>query len=416
MDQNHYLSMRSIQKLKEQQIAEEEQRLRLLQQDMLDRVFSQQMASSQVGSQIICNGYDPVDVERRNIIALQEELRRQVERKRAEEVLRAKLEEQALLDELHVQAALQQNAAKQLLSHFAEIDQLGARQDTIHSRGAIQNHNSSFENVLLNGHSARQDLMHSALAQSQNLQIDGLRNCASVESNFFPDIPNNFGTSSAQPLRNNLQGNLPFEMKTNPRDVVQGLHNNLGRMLATKMSDQSSIRNNGLQNTSRNNQTGANIRYFNDGNEVNYKGDVLALNSMKKRKAELVANSYRGNQTKRPTSKKRKSPKIHEDVKVEVKRESNSDQIQQPLIKKNPMKLSKYLSSRVSKEIKQDPDAKNDSKSTDMPGPRSDLIGSKFLQKPVKGKKESNSHGANNEKEDKLDAANVLLGLMKNGS
>ena len=80
------------------------------------------------------------------------------------------------------------------------------------------------------------------------------------------------------------------------------------------------------------------------------------------------------------------------------------------------MKLSKYLSSRVSKEIKQDPDAKNDSRQTEMPGSHSDLIGSKFLKKPAKMKKENNSHGPNNEKEDKLDAANVLLGLMKNGS
>jgi hypothetical protein len=429
MDQASFLN-RSIKILKAQQIMEEEQRLRLLQQDMLECAFSQQMSSSQVNNQILQGGYNPVDIERRNILVLQEELRRQEERRRAQEVLRATLEEQALLEELQQQAVLQQNATKQLLSQFAELDQLAVRQEAINSR-TMQNGDQAFgarmrsssgNNSFLN----QQDLMHSVLAQTQNFGLDdprqfNVQSCLqtrpSAESNILSHFANDLSASSMLALRDNMPLDLASCYQSDICNDAPGMRSNMGQMLSNNIPMQNLNRGARLQDFSRKNPEDTSIRYFNNGNDVSYNGDVLALSSTKKRKVKEqdVISDYCESREQSPRKKQHVASQKRHKVKVKVKEEGNSVHLSLSL-KKNPVKLSKYLSSRVSEEIKSNPAVKNEFSASDVAGPHSDLIGSMFPQKETKGKKQTESHDTRDEKEDKLDAANVLLGLMKNQS
>uniref|UniRef100_A0A7S3Q1E3 Uncharacterized protein n=1 Tax=Chaetoceros debilis TaxID=122233 RepID=A0A7S3Q1E3_9STRA len=89
-------------------------------------------------------GQNPVDLETRSILYLQEELKRQESRRKAEELLQQSMQEQAILVELQKHAEMQHHqhhqqqqqyhqhaAADQLLSGFSDLDHLVARQELL---------------------------------------------------------------------------------------------------------------------------------------------------------------------------------------------------------------------------------------------------------------------------------------------
>lgn len=125
--------LKELQELRLQRMLEEQRRgnhalLLLQQQQDMERTLAQQFASEGLRNQAVgnnvlhMNAANPIDIECRNIIALQEELKRQENRKRLEQILSAKMQEESILHQLQNQNNFQKNAAEQLLSHFAELN------------------------------------------------------------------------------------------------------------------------------------------------------------------------------------------------------------------------------------------------------------------------------------------------------
>lgn len=415
-----------------QQIVQEEERLRHLQQDVLNSIISQQMTSSRLQNRMPQGNLNRIDIERRNIMVLQEELRRQEEKKRAQEVLKATLEEQALLGELQQQAFLQ-NATKEYLAQLRELDQISLRQESFQNSNLFDGgFRSTSSPSCSNGFLNKQDLIQSALGQTQNFVLDApsqfnpqnsMGAQPSVESNIFAQLDGELNTSSIfQSLGDCATGagNMPFRLASSygsdAHNNVQGMQNNI------KLSGKNHLHSFNISAPRRQDRHKINpVHFFNNGSEVKYEGDLLSENFSKKRKALQEPHLFLKKEdylaSKPSTYKKQRAPprKMSQGklagrdggIKVTLPR------------KKNPMKLSKQLRSRIASENSESDPIKLYQERQNNAGPHSDLIVSKFTQnKKVDAlpDKKCTQNNTTNREEEKLDAANVLLGLMKNGS
>ena len=479
--------MKDLQDARAQRILEDQRRrqaLLLLQQQQeiektLSEISSQDMRNQHHNNQYFQGpSVNAIDMECRNIIALQEELKRQENRKRVEEVLQAKMQEQALLSQFQKQSTMQQSATEQLLSHFAELNSIVARQEALGamrdqsngSQGASSNNNNNNNNSnfdLLNrlrngspngnsnnghGHGSNnlnyspQDLINSLLSQQRNdggLQglaqhLNGqnlgqqaslsdsallarLSQAAAASNNTLPNatlqaIRNQFGQGNNSPSTNpNAQPNI------DQRNILSSLLAGKGAGFSNQNSHPPPSSSSAQQEMQQPRNAGApEIRYFNNGGEVNHNGDVLAQLPGKKRKVmteQIIsidcsssAETRNANQT-RP--KKKPKPDLPPKP-VEVKFEHHAG----PPKKRN---RNHNLSSQISQITNDDSNSIDsngsalDSSNGNNGGRHSNLLGSMFKPK-LKQETEAKpaAQNANEDKEgDKLDAANVLLGLMK---
>lgn len=438
MNQLTFLDNLNIQELKAQQMIEE-QRLRLLQQDM-DNAVSQ-MTAAQFNNQLYRGGFDQADFERRNIIALQEELRQLEDRRRAEEILRAKIEEQALLEELKQrQAAIQQqNASEQL---FAELDHLMSRRDAMNALdthrlalGGNRGCNDNFTN--------QQDIMRSLLFQNNNIDpratspVDDFSRFQ--QSPHISDIANfsrlvdDHAIPSMQARRHAMQAQammvpeLASSIETNlhrvdvaNRNVERNMDPNFLRNFPTKPP----MGHEGARHaTTRKAANSQPIRFFNNGNEVKHNGDILTIkpkpsHSRKRRGMEQVVSLDAKKLRPKTLSKKKEIVDLYRvSNESETSEEGSSEPMRLSPKKKNRFKLSTYLSDRkYSDDVKSKSDEENEapfpSKSS---GIYKQLKNNEPTQKNVNAEPKCAEPDFRDVKEDdKLDAANVLLGLMKN--
>lgn len=480
--------MNDLQDARAQRILEDQRRrqaLLLLQQQQeiektLSEISAQGMRNQHQNNQYFQGpSVNAIDIECRNIIALQEELKRQENRKRVEEVLQAKMQEQALLSQLQKQSTMQQSATEQLLSHFAELNSIVARQEALgamrdqsngsqgNSSNNNNNHNNNFDllNRLRNGspngnsnsghghgsnnlNFSQQDLINSLLSQQRNdggLQglaqhLNGqnlgqqaslsdsailarLTQAAAANNNTLPN-------ATLQAIRNQFgQGNNSPSPNPNPNaqpSVDQ--RNILSSLLAGKVAGFSNQNphlppssSSAQQEMQQPRNVGApEIRYFNNGGEVNHNGDVLAQLPGKKRKVmseqiiSLDCNSSTETKSADQTRQKKKPKPELPPKPVEVKFEHHAG----PPKKRN---RNYNLSSQISQITNDDSNSIDsngsalDNSNGNNGGRHSDLLGSMFKPK-LKQETETKpaAQNANEDKEgDKLDAANVLLGLMK---
>ena len=422
--------------LEDQRRRQQHQAILLLQhQQEMDHTFSEMAGPgtmrTQFGNQLL-HGANPIDIECRNIIALQEELRRQENKRRAEEVLHAKMQEQALLMELQKQATMQQTAAEQLLSQFVELDQLVIRQELLQygqhqgqGGGGGGNSASAFNLDNLrsgSGHGnsnsnnfTSQELINYMRCQGQNQnqsfgalqgldQFHGHPNLQSPlneTSSFLSSLshanPIPSGLLSSMQPRKNLSAGMLHHPNFQGGDS-RGLSSNLERQIADAhavLSVTAPRSADTLHDLPRKIPGAPAIRYFNNGNEVNHNGTTnpVQIESKKRkvRREEVISIDC-----DTPDIPKKK---VCAQVTVKIEHHAAPPQ-------KGALKLRKYWSSQAKEESEKVISARA------APGPHADLIGSMFPHK--KTKKVKVEATCNDKEEDKLDAANALLGFMKN--
>ena len=462
---NNFHFMNDLQDARAQRILEDQRRrqalLLLQQQQEIEKTLSE-ISSQDMRNQHHNNQYyqgpnvNAIDMECRNIIALQEELKRQENRKRVEEVLQAKMQEQALLSQFQKQSTMQQSATEQLLSHFAELNSIVARQEALGamrnqsngSQGASSNNNnnsnSNFDllNRLRNGspngnsnnghgHGSnnfnyrQQDLINSLLSKQRNdggLQglaqhLNGqnlgqqaslsdsallarLSHAAAASNNSLPSatlqaIRNQFGQGNNSSTPNpNAQPNI------DQRDILSSLLAGKGAGFNQNPHPPPSSSSAQEEMQQPRNAGAPEIRYFNNGGEVKHNGDVLAQLPGKKRKVmtEQIISIDRSSSTETRNANQARPKKMLKPASppkpVEVKFEHHAG----PPKKRN---RNHNLSSQIS-QITNDDSNSIDSNGSALDNPNGNNGG------------RSTAQNANEDKEgDKLDAANVLLGLMK---
>ncbi len=419
----------------------------------------------------------PLDIECRNIIALQEELKRQEIKRKAEEIINQKVHEQALLLELQKQAAVQQqqNTTNHLLGRFAELDQLVTKQDLLarltqeqqqrsalnlehlHAVGLHGHGPSGIDSLGVTGsnHAINQNIID-ALRSQRNFDsapMHGLRqrlrsplsdpNAILSSTSELSQVLNN-NVSSFRESHSNLAGAIPKNIHTlqslQSLSMMQQQNNDFmgpstqqggssGGALLSQHNNylpSSAHSNDGLQygNVGKSKITPGlpEIRYFNNGAEVSRDGRAFQTSngdinvskaSVTKRRITEEEIISLDDDDDEPTQKAYKKPKIEsietkEDVRssirtnfkpkneidVKVKTEvpsppSGSMMSRCNLPKKNARKLSEFSSS-VSRRL-------------NMP------------EVPVKSEQKTKKQSTSQEEreEERVDAANVLLGLMK---
>ena len=431
---NQFSLLDDIQDAKTQRILDEQRKhqalLLLQQQKDLDQTFPElaaPVARSQFNNHILQRGFNPIDIECRNIIALQEELKRQESRRRAEEVIQAKMQEQALLVELQKQAVMQQSATEQMLNQFVELDNqfgkldnLVARQEAIRALGGqiptdfLNNIGIRDLRTSSSNNSTNQDeLLRSILAQEHN--IPGLQGLRQLNGQFrmqSPLLANSNIVSSVQALERSTQAeifgdSLSLGRQSNFNDEGLRFPNGTFDRNITESRQLLSM-NAGVHlnrpNLVRKDPETPSIRFFNNGNEVNQNGEALQGPGRRKKRKIADENQCTVKDVSFPDHKKKRQNASPDHGKVNVKKEMRH--AMPP--KKNGLKLRKYLSSKASKESV----SKLETLEAPNPhfGPQSDHIPPKIKQEKRQVTQKTN----NIKEEDKLDAANVLLGLMKN--
>jgi len=464
--------MNDIQDVRAQRILEDQRRrqaLLLLQQQQeiektLSEITAQGMRNQPQNNQFFQGpSVNAIDIECRNIIALQEELKRQENRKRVEEVLQAKMQEQAILSQLQKQSTVQQQSAtEQLLSHFAELNSIVARQEALgamrnqssgcQATSSYNNNNNNNNNFDLlnrlrngspngysnNGHGngsdnlnySPQDLINSLLSQRNDGGMQGLAQHLNGQ-NLGPQA-----SLSDSAILARLTQTAAANNTTLPNATLQAIRNQFGQgrspsssLLAGKgagFSDQNPhpppSSSSAQQEMQQPRNAGApEIRYFNNGGEVNQNGDVLAQLPGKKRKVmteQIISIDCNSSAETRSANKTRPKKKPKQELPpkpIEVKFEHHAG----PPKKRN---RNYNLSSQVSQITNDDSNSIDsngsaiDNSNGNNGGHHSDLLGSMFKPK-LKQETETETKPAQktheDKEEDKLDAANVLLGLMK---
>lgn len=419
--------LKELQELRLQRMLEEQRRgnhalLLLQQQQDMERTLAQQFASEGLRNQAVgnnvlqMNAANPIDIECRNIIALQEELKRQENRKRLEQILSAKMQEESILHQLQNQNNFQNNAAEQLLSHFAELNKNISRQEAVVAnpgytqtqntvnfsadlaetlRASMMNNNSNnsrnnVQETIMNLLSQKKPIHHphhekNGMNQQLNLQDS---NILAILSNLDRGGNNSIQNSNLQNLRELIQHQLQ-QASLPQQDILerklpetQGLNFPIESQLINnllnknrdvpKESEPQVTKESERQVTKKSLKEPA-IRYFNNGNEVDKNGQEISHLPSKKRKLSHQSDSSSDNQ----------------------KQEQHSKSAQ---VRHGPPK-KRNLGMQLSSQLSQSTYASSNSDSNGSDGDDT----SKTPEEKVPVEKE----------EDRVDAANVLLGLMK---
>ena len=422
--------LKEIQELRLQRMLEEQRRgnhsLVLLQQQQdMERTLAQQFASEGLRNQALGNNTlqmntdNPIDIECRNIIALQEELKKQENRKRLEQILRAKMQEESILNQLRNQNNFQNNAAEQLLSRFAELNKTLSRQEAVvANQGYAQpQHNVNFSADL--AETFRASMMNNNSNNNSNNVQEAIMNLLSQKTPIHQPHPENIGMNQQLNLQDpnilailsnlgmsgnnsvqnsniqNLQEQIQNKLKqpiVPEQDVLkrklietQGLNLPLDNQLIKNLLSQNrDVRKVSEHQVSKESERQVpkkspkepSIRYFNNGNEVDKNGQEISHLPSKKRKLSHQSDSSSDNQKQEQLSKS-----------VQMRHG--------PPKKRN---LGMQLSSERS-QLSQSTYASSNSDSNGSDGNDS----SKTPEEKFPVEKE----------EDRVDAANVLLDLMK---
>jgi hypothetical protein len=403
------------------------------------------------------SGVNPIDIECRNIIALQEELKRQENRKRVEEFLQAKMQEQALLSHLQKQGNRAQSTDEQIISHFAELNNIAARQEALGrsagNPGSSFNNNSNLLNRLRNesGNGSNQEhlinsllsqrngggMQGSTLGQSQQINRQQFSQHSLSDSEILmrltqaAAVNNNLPNGNFQALRNQLGGR---HMSPPPQSNLDRCNSILEQTLSNAHTSRVAGNSAGFSSPSALPPTSSSsstqidlqhskpdtpvIRYFNDGAEVNQNGDEISHLSGKKRKGPATgSNSMKNirnyNRRRSPNMKLMQELRQKND---EVKAEQVATEQVANFLKKRNQKYQ--LPSQVLQSKNDGSHKDNDNGSDNNNGPHSNRRGSMFKPNPISDQDKEASKPSRTDadkEEDKLDAANVLLGFMKRG-
>lgn len=420
--------LKELQELRLQRMLEEQRRgnhalLLLQQQQDMERTLAQQFASEGLRNQgmgnntLQMNTNNPIDIECRNIIALQEELKRQENRKRLEQILSQKMQEESLLNQLRNQNNFQHNAAEQILSRFAELNKTLSRQEAVvanqgytqpqHNvnfsadlaetlRASMMNHSSNnnrnnVQETIMNFLSQKKQIHqphpeNNGMNQQLNLQDPNIH---AILSNLGLGGNNSIQNSNIQNLQEQIQNKLKqaslpqqgaLERKltktqglTSPIDSSQFINNFLNKHGDVRKESERQDPKESERQVPKKSPKEPAIRYFNNGNEVDEKGQEISHLPSKKRKLSHQSDASSDSQKQEQLSKTAQ-------------------------VRHRPPK-KRNLGIQLSSQLSQSTYASSNSDSNASDGEDT----SKTPEEKVPVEKE----------EDRVDAANVLLGLMK---
>ncbi len=474
-----------------QQILEEQRRqqaLLLLQpQQLLDKTLTPisdlgPRAPGNFSNSTAVYRSNPLDIECRNIIALQEELKRQEIKRKAEEIINQKVHEQALLLELQKHAAVQQqqNSTNHLLGRFAELDQLVTKQDLLVRLNQEQQQRSALNlehlhAVGLHGHPGPSlhgpsgidslGVTGSSHAINQNI-IDVLRSQRSFDSAPIHGLrqrlrsplsdPNdvlsstselsqvlNNNVSSFRESHSNVTGAIPknihslqslqsLSMMQHQNNDFMGPSPQRGGGSAGALLSQhnnylptSAHSNDGMQygkvGKSKVTPGVPEIRYFNNGTEVSRDGRVFQTSNgdinvsnvtLKKRKIAEEEIISLDDDDDEPIQKGFKKPKMESlEAQKHTQNTTRTNSIPKNTIdvkKENPSPSSGSMMSRCSLP------KKNIRKLSEFSSSASRRLN--IPEAPMKSEQKTKNRPTSQDEreEERVDAANVLLGLMKN--